>query len=241
MEPSEYASLAAVEDRMWWFHGAHALMIWALGSASLPPGPILDAGCGTGGLLRLLGDAAPGRLCVGLDQAPAALDHAACRQTASLIGGSVNLLPFADASLAAILSVDVLCHRDAEPGAALAESARCLMSGGILVLNLPAYAWMRSTHDLKVQTARRFVRRDIAELIAASGLRLHRMTHWNAILLPPLIVWRLLVPTTTSDVKPYPWILDRALRLLLGLERCLIRRGVNLGFGSSILTVAVKP
>lgn len=241
MEESEYAFLAAMEDRMWWFHGAHALMVWALRDAAPPPGPLLDAGCGTGGLLQRLSDIAPERLCIGLDRAPAALDHAARRKTAGLIGGCVKSLPLADVSLAAIISADILCHRDVDPRAALAESARCLMPGGILILNLPAYDWMKSTHDRKVHSIRRFVRRDIAGLLAGAGLRLRRATHWNAILLPPLVLWRLLAPTTTSDVKPYPWLLDRAFRLLLGIERRVIQGGVDLGFGSSILAVAVKP
>lgn len=241
VEEREYALLAAIEGRMWWFHGARTLMAWALCNTTLPPGPVLDAGCGTGGMLRLLADVLPERLCIGLDQAPAALGHAARQKAGRLIGGSVNSLPFADISLAAIVSADVLCHRDVDPRAALAESARCLMSGGVLILNQPAYDWMKSIHDHKVHNVRRFVRRDIAGLLAASGLRLHRITHWNAILLPPLVLWRLLAPTSTSDVKPYPWILDRILRLLLGLERWFIRRGCNLGFGSSILAVAVKP
>ncbi|MES2496638.1 MAG: class I SAM-dependent methyltransferase [Pseudomonadota bacterium] len=241
LEEGEYGLLAASEDRMWWFHGARALMIWAFRDAAPPPGPILDAGCGTGGLLHMLETVAPERLRIGLDQATAALSHAAARETASLTRGSVNRLPFADASLAAILSADVLCHRDVDLEAAIAECARSLMSGGVLILNLPAYDWMKSTHDRKVHTIRRFVRRDLAALLTRSGLHLRRATYWNAVLLLPMICWRLIGPASSSDVRPYPWIIDRTFRLLLGIERGLIRRGLNIGFGSSILAVAVKP
>ncbi|MFV3130373.1 class I SAM-dependent methyltransferase [Niveispirillum sp. KHB5.9] len=241
VEDGEYARLAAVEDRMWWFFGARSLMTWALRDAGPPPGPVLDAGCGTGGLLQWLRDAMPDRLCVGLDMAPAALHHARRREGACLVGGSVNNLPFANASLAAIMSADVLCHRNVDPGVALAESARTLMPGGVLILNLPAYEWMKSTHDHRVHNIRRFIRRDIAALLARSGLLLRRATYWNAFLLPLLVLWRLAGSAKTSDVRPYPPIIDLCLRRLLDLERWIIRYGGDFPLGSSILAVAVKP
>lgn len=226
---------------MWWFHGARTLVTWALSSGALPPGPVLDAGCGTGGMLPLLAQGTPGRLLIGLDQAPAALDHAARRGIGCLARGTVNSLPFADASLAAIISADILGQRDVDPRAALAESARCLIPGGILILNLPAYDWMRSMHDRRVYNDRRFVRRDIAALLGQTGLRLRRATHWNAILLPALVLWRLAAPTSSSDVKPYPRWLNQLLQRVLGVERRLIRHGVDLPLGSSILAVVEKP
>ena len=41
-------------------------------------------------------------------------------------------------------------------GAALAEFRRCLRPGGILVLNLPAYRWLYSAHDVAVDNVRRY-------------------------------------------------------------------------------------
>ena len=61
MERGEYERLAAAEERMWWFRALHRnlIRIW---SATAPAGAgegrnprLLDAGCGTGGLLARLG------------------------------------------------------------------------------------------------------------------------------------------------------------------------------------------
>ena len=42
------------------------------------------------------------------------------------------------------------------PEAALAEMVRVLAPGGLLLVNLPAFDWLHSAHDIRVQNARRF-------------------------------------------------------------------------------------
>ena len=64
MERAEYEQMHAVEDRMWWYRGLRTLAAGQLARAlsSAPAGgPVLDAGCGTGGMLRVLGPAVAGR------------------------------------------------------------------------------------------------------------------------------------------------------------------------------------
>ena len=57
MERDEYERMHAVEDRMWWYRGLRTLtadlLTRALGR-SMGAGPVLDAGCGTGGMLARL-------------------------------------------------------------------------------------------------------------------------------------------------------------------------------------------
>src|SRR5258707_6683278 len=60
----------AVEDRMWWYRGLRALAAQLLVRAlagSPAAGPVLDAGCGTGGMLLKLGPAVAGRATLGLE------------------------------------------------------------------------------------------------------------------------------------------------------------------------------
>src|SRR5258708_14328235 len=60
----------AVEDRMWWYRGLRALAAQLLVRAlagSPAAGPVLDAGCGTGGMLLQLGPTAAGRPTLGLE------------------------------------------------------------------------------------------------------------------------------------------------------------------------------
>ena len=64
MERVEYERMHAVEDRMWWYRGLRALTAQLLARAlagSPAAGPVLDAGCGTGGMLLELGPLVAGR------------------------------------------------------------------------------------------------------------------------------------------------------------------------------------
>ena len=58
MERREYQRLAELDRRLWWFRGLHAQMLTALARPALrwDGMRLLDAGCGTGGLLATLAD-----------------------------------------------------------------------------------------------------------------------------------------------------------------------------------------
>ena len=58
MERVEYERMHEVEDRMWWYRGLRTLVAELLTRAlsrAAAAGPVLDAGCGTGGMLLKLG------------------------------------------------------------------------------------------------------------------------------------------------------------------------------------------
>jgi ubiquinone/menaquinone biosynthesis C-methylase UbiE/CheY-like chemotaxis protein len=153
VEPIEYERMDAAEERLWWYRALHAQLLDALGRSPLPAGAaILDAGCGTGGLLKRLAAIAPGRPRVGLDREATAAHRAACKSDASIVIGSVDALPFADASFGA----DMLYHRDVDPSRAASEAYRCLMPEGMIVVNRPAFGWLASYHDRQVHGARRY-------------------------------------------------------------------------------------
>src|SRR5947209_6612375 len=153
---------------MCWFAALHAnlLLLYRLmaGPDAARP-PLLDAGCGTGGLLARLAAAYPDRAFFGLDADSGACARAAAKSAQPVCAGSVNALPFADAAFGAVFSADVLCHRDVDERAALAQFHRVLRDGGVLVLNLPAYRWLLSGHDAAVYNVRRYTRRRVAQLL----------------------------------------------------------------------------
>jgi SAM-dependent methyltransferase len=239
VQSAEYEKLAAVEDRMWWFEGAHGNMLAALGGRA-PEGVILDAGCGTGGFLAKLTRAFPGRAIAGVD-----VDESACRAArrksgALLCRGSVERLPFADGALAAIFSADVLCHAAVDEARTLREFHRCLAGGGLLVLNLPAYPWLLSQHDRAVDNVRRYTRGGILSLLRAAGFAGARTLYWNTVLFPLMVVRRKLLGGDQSDVRLLPAPIEAAFRAVMRFEAALIGAGVRLPFGGSLLTVAVK-
>jgi len=159
---------------MWWFAALHANLL-LLGRRIEAPDAgsrLLDAGCGTGGLLARLSCALPDRDAIGLDADPFACERAAAKSGRPVCAGSVNALPFADGAFGAIVSADVLCHEGVDERAALAQFHRVLCEHGVLILNLPAYSWLMSAHDKAVANVRRYTRRRVARLLESAGFRL---------------------------------------------------------------------
>lgn len=101
---------------------------YSLCAPLLPPGRVLDLGCGVGHSFELL---AP-RKSVGLDVDPAAL----AGQGRETRVGDMRALPFTDASFAAVLSVQSLEHVP-DPERVLAEARRVVEPGGTAIFVTP--------------------------------------------------------------------------------------------------------
>jgi SAM-dependent methyltransferase len=171
---------------------------------------------------------------------PAVATRAAAKSGAAIASGSINALPFADACFDAAVSADVLCHAVVDPETALAELQRVLRPGGHLILNLPAYQWLLSTHDRQVHNARRFTARTAAALLRKAGFNRIHTAYWNSLLLPLMIVQRKILThgNTVSDVAAFPPWLDVTLHAMTKFERDL---PIALPFGGSVLAIAEKP
>lgn len=263
MNVDEYRKLAEVEDQMWYFRALHEhiehALVAALGGRAAA---ILDAGCGTGGLIRRLGDRHATWTWTGADVSPVACGIARQRlaksdpsasaaaqpstgevaQPVNVIEASVTDLPFADATYEAIVSADVLYHVD-DDRAALAEFHRVLRPGGILVINVPAYQWLWSYHDVAVHSRRRYSRTGVLERLATAGFATSRATYWNTIPFPLVVTRRKLVPAPKdgSDVHLFPPPVEAVFNAAMVVERAWLRGIGRLPFGSSIFAVARKP
>jgi SAM-dependent methyltransferase len=247
MERAEYERLAALDRRLWWFRGLHAQMAGALAHDGAWRGDerVLDAGCGTGGLLVSLRDRMPSFELFGLELDPTAAGVARSASGRPIAGGSVNRLPFRDATFSAILSADVLCHRGVAEAVALAEFHRCLRPDGLLVLNLPAYGWLLSQHDFAVHNVRRYTAGGTRALLASAGFARIRTGYWNTLLFPLMVLRRKLgwrrEGMPASDVVLMPAPVERLFAAIVTLEATLLGNGLRLPFGGSVLATAVRP
>jgi ubiquinone/menaquinone biosynthesis C-methylase UbiE len=243
MDAAEYDLMDAVEDRMWWYRAMHGHALRAL--AGLPDGArILDGGCGTGGFLAKLRGAHPSAELFGLEYAEAAAARAAAKAGAHVAAGTVNALPFPDGSFDAVVSLDVICHVGVQETAALAEFRRVLRPGGLLVLNLPAHEWLRSAHDARVHTARRYDRARATKVLEEAGFEQSSPRHWNSLLLPLMVMQRKVLKRAedaASDVAPFPAWLDASLFSICRLEAALLGAGLRFPAGGSLLTTATRP
>jgi SAM-dependent methyltransferase len=244
MERSEYTTMAAVEDRHWWYGGMRAIAAALLDSVYAEGHTlrILDAGCGTGGnalFLRRYGQV------VGIDLAPEALELGSRRLPGALARGSVLEIPFADASFDLVTSFDVLYHRAVrDEGQALHEAARVLRHGGRLLIRLPAYEFLRSKHDRAVHTRRRYTAGEARALLMAGGFAVERSSYVNSLLFPLPLAQRLIeraLPALEhgdSDMALPPAAVNEALRWPLAAEAAWLARGGSFPAGLSIVGLA---
>jgi SAM-dependent methyltransferase len=244
MEDREYLLIDRVEDTMWWFHAQRALMTETLRRHMADGhGPILDAGCGTGGMTRYLRAAFPRAATFGIDINPAAASRAREKSGSAVATGSVNGLPFREGAFAGMISGDIFYHKAVDPAAAAREAFRCLRPGGVFVITVPAYAWLSSAHDERVHAARRYTRCSLAAVLKDAGFQVPYMTYWNTLLFPLMVLRRkVFVPANQeSDLKDFPPLLDRIFRGVMAVELALLRTGLPLPFGGSVLAVGRKP
>jgi len=251
MEADEYLKLAEVEDRMWYFRSLHGHvereLRRAAGATAPRPREILDAGCGTGGLIRRLAARHPSWRWSGVDLSPLACALARRRLgSISSVGEirqcDVTALPFSTGRFAAVVSADVLYHVD-DDAAALAEFFRVLQPGGMVVLNLPAYRWLWSYHDAAVHSRRRYARAEVRGKLHAAGFADVRTTFWNALPFPLVVVRRKLwpAPAAGSDVHLFPAPIEVAFNGAMALEHVWLRAGGRWAWGSSIFATAKRP
>jgi SAM-dependent methyltransferase len=254
MRDEDYEYLYALEEEFWWFAGMREITA-ALLDPFCPPGRdrlILDAGCGTGGMLTWLGRYAGGGSVAGLDYVAGALRFCRQRGHESLVRASATDLPFADSTFDLVTSFDVLVQLPGE-GAderAMREMLRVLKPGGVAFVRAAAYEWMRSGHDEALDTQRRYGLGLLTERMERAGFRTLRTTYANALLLPAaalrrLVLKRIGLADAGSDVKPLPprlgW-LNRALAGALKAEARLLRNSrAKLRAGLSAVCVAEKP
>src|SRR5438552_1015904 len=116
---------------------------------------ILDAGCGTGYNIRHFSALGPHRV-FGLDISAEAIKGVRNRGIEQVCQASVCEIPYPSSSFDIVLSFDVLCQGLQPPvEGGLREMQRVLRPGGHLFIRVPAYTWMRSSHDIEVDTHRR--------------------------------------------------------------------------------------
>ncbi len=223
MEAEEYARIHRHEQDHFWYRGVHALFAGAL-ARTLPAGGtprLLDAGCGTGGLMASISRALPGARCFGFDLSPVALELARTRAGRPLARATIESLPFAAATFDGVVSADVLYHAAVgDDAAALRELARVVRPGGVVLLNLPAHPWLRGAHDAIIHTARRYSRADARRIAAVAGLDLERLCWFNAALFPVAVLVRLASRgrPARSDVSLPPAPINALLSAWLRLE-----------------------
>jgi SAM-dependent methyltransferase len=252
----EYGIMFKVEDDFWWYkgmrHHLETLLTRHWDWQNQPNPLVLDAGCGTGAILQRLVNGFDGKLntknAYGFDISRSALSFTKQRGLDQRIAcGSITAIPYASQTFDIVTSFDVLSYiENVELG--FREVGRVLKHQGLAVINLPAYQWLYSEHDIAVNTLRRFDKTEVLDLLSQAGMRLERITYVNSFLFPPAAAIRLIKrrklekqAQVHSDLTPPPSLINNTLTKIMALEaKVLEKTNFNLPFGLSVLALARK-
>lgn len=247
----EYAKMFRLEGQLWWYRSLHERVEQALQTqfGNRRDIRILDAGCGTGGMLDFLRrrDYTNHR---GIDGSADAVEF--CHERGFLVTllDLTKLAGFeSDIQYDVIICNDVFCYfTEADLPPLLSALAHRLKPNGILVSNNNAFNAFEGQHDIAVGIIRRFVLADFEQLLPQAGLSIHHATYWSFVLSPMILLirqWQRLQlklgwqkpEDAESDVYlPSAWINEMLYRIAKA-EQKLLRRTP---FGSSLFMVVSK-
>jgi len=226
LDAAHLQELIDLEESYWWHVAKRRLVVELLRRHVPPPGRLLEGGIGSARNLQEF--QSMGYEVVGIDTMPAAVDCGRKRGVEQvLLHDLADDWPLEPRSLRAVVLLDVLEHV-ADPVTVLRNAKCCLRDDGAVVFTVPAYPLLMGEWDRQLGHYRRYNRRTIRQQAEAAGLRIGRLSHWNAFTLPPAIVVRALDRVLGRDRRAEfprvrPW-LNSALLGCADVERAWLRR-----------------
>lgn len=237
---SFFDALPVLEERHFWFIGRNALIAWAVGRYFPLARTFLEVGCGTAQVTGALQRACPALSFTASEALREGLLVAERKAPgAELVQADVQDLPWEE-EFDIVGAFDVLEHVADHAGAAR-QIARAVKPGGGVIVTVPQHPWLWSPLDDYSHHHRRYSRSALVALLAQAGLRVDRVTSFVSLLFPVLIASRL--AQRGRPVDPHGeyrlsrfanWVGEKT----LNVERALIRSGVSLPVGGSLLAIA---
>jgi SAM-dependent methyltransferase len=240
-----FDDLIAAEQFHFWFRARRRLVLWALDRYAPETHNLLEIGCGTGFVLQSLRQRNPQMHLAACDASSQALAHAQRRLSrVHFFRADVARLPVMPV-FDTITALDVIEHV-ADDERALAEMFGSLRPGGRLVLTVPQHQWLWSKVDEFSCHKRRYGRDDLTAKVQAAGFEILRSTSFFTATLPFAVVARRRSACGGRRFDPSAELrisrtISTALTLLLMPEWWLVRAGLSMPAGSSLLLVAKRP
>lgn len=243
MEAAEYERMFALETRHWWYRALRELVTWYVAQEAAARGVrILDAGCGTGGMMLEL--QRYGQV-TGIDASERAVQFCLTRGLTNVICCDLNTWEPHHQAFDVIVCLDVLYHAAIKDDAAVMRKFYdALAPAGLLILHLPAFECLRRGHDNVVMTRHRYVRSEVKKLVTLHRFEVVVCTYRLPWLFLGALAWKMVErwrgTLSESDLGALPCWLNRTLLSVARLDNVLVRCGLRMPFGSSIFVVARK-
>jgi len=239
-----FEGLYHAEKGNFWFRVRNEIIGWAMGRYFPAATQFLEIGCGTGFVLRNLESKFPHLSCAGSELQSRGLVCAKQRvKGASLWQMDARNIPFQQ-EFDVIGAFDVLEHI-AEDQSVLAQMNKALAPGGGILLTVPQHPILWSAADGYAHHERRYRASELKQKVVDAGFRVTRSTSFVTFLLPFMVLSRLASRFSKSAYDPQselvlPRWLDWLFEGVMKLELVLIRAGLSLPLGGSLLLIAHK-
>lgn len=242
MHPEAYAEMHAIEENHWWFKARREILKNQITLLNLKKNShILEIGCGTGGNLKMLSTFGS-VTAVEMNDLARQLAINSNPSIKTIYPGSLpSDIPFINTKFDLICLFDVLEHIR-EDQESLIKLSDFLKPNGKIILTVPAYQWLWSSHDEFHHHHRRYTKKEIKKLLATSKLHSIKISYFNSLLFPIAalvrIFQKLKLSSTSRHEKIPATYINYILRAIFSLERILLKR-TALPFGLSLLAVVV--
>jgi len=253
-DPNYFGLLFAVEDKHFWFctrNRVIAALVHRIAATPQSGHRILEVGCGTGNVLRILENGFPQGTVVGMDLFAEGLQYARRRTSCDLVQGDVHKLPFCS-RFDLIGLFDVLEHLP-DDRRVLRDLHSILKPRGVLILTVPAHQSLWSYFDEISHHRRRYGPSELESKLISTGYSVEYLTLFMASVFP--IVWvkrrsmridrdldrkaSRMHHMALAELRIVP-VVNELLTLLLAQEAWLISHHGRLPIGTSLLAVARK-
>jgi SAM-dependent methyltransferase len=241
--PEYFADLSSCEIGHFWHESRSRLLMWAFKQYFPTVRSGLEIGCGTGFVLKALTERFAQVRFAGSEVFREGLSFAAQQvPSAELFQMDARKIPF-QSEFDVIGAFDVLEHIE-QDDEVLREMYDAIKPGGGIILTVPQHAWLWSDMDVYAHHKRRYSRRELKSKAENAGFRVVYMTSFISILLPVLMISRRRFKRGQSfrsemETHIHPAV-NQVLMAALTLERSLLKRGLSLPAGGSLLLVAKK-
>jgi len=244
MEKSEYFRMYTLESDFWWYKVLHDLVELTIGKKKKNGAiSLFDAGCGTGRMMEILqkyGSVS------GIDYSADAIGFAEKRGLKNIELGDLNEYNFKNDSYDVIVCLDVLYHTGILNDLAVVEKFHhALKKDGILIINLPAFGYLKRSHDAVVHAKKRYRKNPFVKELKNIGFSIvnsgYRMPHlYFIILITKLFQRNGKSNESDSDLQEISGWLNNLLYNFGKFENWWLTRGFSLPVGSSLFIVAKK-
>lgn len=243
-ESDFFDRLIKVEENNFWFCARSKLITWTIKKYFPNIKNFFEVGCGTGFVLSGISNAFPTIDLYGSEGLIKGLKFASNRvPKATLFQMDARNIPFKE-EFEVIGAFDMLEHVS-EDIAVLQQMYRAIKPGGGLILTVPQHKFLWSKVDEFSHHFRRYDSNELKTKVESCGFKIVRMTSFVTFLLPLFFLSRLRFKRTESkknDMSEFNLnkYVNLLLEQILGLEHLLIKLGISLPLGSSLLLIARK-